>query len=385
MRLIHLSLLKFFIICVAANHTICSQIILDTVRYEQVGPGMYYSKYLVHSIPWSINVFEADMTNKHFSIETIKAFNLLAGGRERTSSMSRRQSMPGHVTICAVNGDFFDLKTGMPNNIQVKNGEVLRNERPERPAFGISSNNQISLSEPQFTGYIILRDSSFVTDKINSDRDGNELIFYNKYFGVSTNSNEDGFEAILYPIASWLANDTVYCIVDSINHNGGDTVIPDGAMVISAGGAEANYLRLKITPHDTIKIFLNLKYSVSKLKEMIGGYPIIVNDGIAVSMNSNDAFVFTRHPRTALGINRDSTKIFFVTVDGRQSSSLGMNLYELADFMVQIGIYSGLNLDGGGSTTMVIKNEIVNSPSDITGERPVSNAISVICQLNADN
>ena len=47
-----------------------------------------------------------------------------------------------------------------------------------------------------------------------------------------------------------------------------------------------------------------------------------------------------------------------------------MNLYELADLMVQIGVYQGINLDGGGSTTMVIRNEVVNSPSDASGERP---------------
>ena len=57
-------------------------------------------------------------------------------------------------------------------------------------------------------------------------------------------------------------------------------------------------------------------------------------------------------------------------MDGRQISSSGMNLYELADLMVQIGVYQGINLDGGGSTTMVIRNEVVNSPSDASGERP---------------
>ena len=75
---------------------------------------MIYTKYLVQSVPWSIDVFEADMTNQYFSIETAKAFELLAGGREKTSDMSLRRTSVGHWTVGAINGDFFDLTTGMP-------------------------------------------------------------------------------------------------------------------------------------------------------------------------------------------------------------------------------------------------------------------------------
>jgi hypothetical protein len=129
---------------------------------------------------------------------------------------------------------------------------------------------------------------------------------------------------------------------------------------------------------------LNILPSVNKLKQMMGGHPIIVKDGITASMNPNYAFVYNRHPRTAIGINQDTTKLFLVTVDGRQASSLGMNLYELADLMLQISVYQGINLDGGGSTTMVIRNEVVNSPSDASGERPVSNALLVVSKASLD-
>jgi exopolysaccharide biosynthesis protein len=64
-----------------------------------------------------------------------------------------------------------------------------------------------------------------------------------------------------------------------------------------------------------------------------------------------------------------------VTVDGRQSESVGMSLAEFAELMISLGITEGLNLDGGGSTTMVIRGSIVNSPSDASGERPVANAV----------
>jgi exopolysaccharide biosynthesis protein len=363
---------------------ILSQILLDTVQHKQVGPGMFYSKYVVHSIPWSIDVLEADMTNQYFAIETTKAFELLAGGREKTSSMAIRSNYTGHWSVGAINGDFFDLATGMPNNIQVQNGEVLRNERADWPTVGFNLNKEVSISKPYVTGSLKLRDSSLSMNGINVVRDNNKLIFYNQFFGASTGTTTSGFEAIVTPIVSWLVNDTVYCIVDSISPYGNNTIIPDGKMVVSANGATANFLSSHIAVSDTVKILLNILPSVSKLKEMIGGYPILVKDGDAASMNSNEPFVYNKHPRTAVGVNRDTTKLFLVTVDGRQISSLGMNLYELADLMLQIGVYQGINLDGGGSTTMVVRNEIMNSPSDASGERPVSNALLVVSKAPLD-
>jgi exopolysaccharide biosynthesis protein len=55
-----------------------------------------------------------------------------------------------------------------------------------------------------------------------------------------------------------------------------------------------------------------------------------------------------------------------------------MTLAEFADLMISLGVYQGLNLDGGGSTTMVVEGKIVNSPSDATGERPVANCLLVV-------
>jgi exopolysaccharide biosynthesis protein len=76
------------------------------------------------------------------------------------------------------------------------------------------------------------------------------------------------------------------------------------------------------------------------------------------------------HPRTAVGFSQDSTKLYFFTVDGRQPGySVGMSLEELASYMLGWGVYQGVNLDGGGSTTMVVRNIVVNSPSDPEGER----------------
>jgi exopolysaccharide biosynthesis protein len=86
-------------------------------------------------------------------------------------------------------------------------------------------------------------------------------------------------------------------------------------------------------------------------------------------------FASDRHPRTAVG-RMTNGKLLLVTVDGRQpQTSIGMSLYTLADLLLELGAVEAINLDGGGSTTMVVKHKVMNKPSDQTGERPVSDAI----------
>ena len=84
------------------------------------------------------------------------------------------------------------------------------------------------------------------------------------------------------------------------------------------------------------------------------------------------------HPRTIVGFSRDSATLFLLTVDGRQEKSVGMTLVEAATMMKKLGAWNAMNFDGGGSTTMVIGGEVVNTPSDATGEREVGNALVVV-------
>jgi hypothetical protein len=89
------------------------------------------------------------------------------------------------------------------------------------------------------------------------------------------------------------------------------------------------------------------------------------------------AFDTTRHPRTVIG--EGGGAIWLITVDGRQPElSLGMTFIELQRLATRLGLESALNLDGGGSTTMVVSGRVVNHPSDAIGPRPVSDAIVVL-------
>ncbi|HXS68661.1 MAG TPA: phosphodiester glycosidase family protein [Candidatus Polarisedimenticolia bacterium] len=116
-------------------------------------------------------------------------------------------------------------------------------------------------------------------------------------------------------------------------------------------------------------------------REMVGGSQIIVRNGQAVVFTNS--FATTRHPRTAVGIDASGTQLTLLVVDGRQPElSIGMTLEEVAKEMVRLGCASAINLDGGGSTTLVCRDaktrrlEVVNSPSD-TRERAVADVLGV--------
>jgi hypothetical protein len=90
------------------------------------------------------------------------------------------------------------------------------------------------------------------------------------------------------------------------------------------------------------------------------------------------SFVAGRSARTLAGVRPDGT-LLLVTVDGgRPGWSVGMTLAEAARLMRSLGATDALNLDGGSSSTMIVRGEVVNRPSDRVGERPVSNGVFVM-------
>ena len=120
------------------------------------------------------------------------------------------------------------------------------------------------------------------------------------------------------------------------------------------------------------------------LRTVMGGWPRLIVHGASVADSVDKlegtfpGFSAGRHPRTAVGFSRDSATLYLITVDGRQESRAGMSLAELARLMLDLGVYEGMNLDGGGSTTMVVNGKLVNSPSDRTGERAVGSGLLVV-------
>lgn len=123
----------------------------------------------------------------------------------------------------------------------------------------------------------------------------------------------------------------------------------------------------------------NTRYAVS-------GSAIVLRAGEVIARPKEAA----RHPRSAVGLSADGHTLLIVAVDGRQEQSRGVTLEELGQLMKTLGANHALNLDGGGSTALVVKDPgtgvfaIANQPSDTSSsvpivrvERPVADVIGI--------
>jgi hypothetical protein len=163
--------------------------------------------------------------------------------------------------------------------------------------------------------------------------------------------------------------------------------VPRGAALLTGTGDAANYLRNVALPRRRVDLRVGAGPDDARL--VVGGGPRLVRAGrVSVRAAAEGfappqapgffgVFVAGRQPRTLAGVRPDGA-LLLVTVDGRRPGwSVGMTLFEAARLMRSLGARDALNLDGGGSTTMVVRGEVVNRPSDPGGERPVSDALYV--------
>ncbi len=129
--------------------------------------------------------------------------------------------------------------------------------------------------------------------------------------------------------------------------------------------------------------------SIGAVYNAISGIPLIVEDGHISGQIKPDEYYAGLHPRSAVGLDRERRTLLLFIVDGRQPNySEGVTMPELAQIAIEHGAYTAINLDGGGSSTLVIedatgKPQILNSPihASIPGmERPVGNHLGVYAQ-----
>jgi hypothetical protein len=113
--------------------------------------------------------------------------------------------------------------------------------------------------------------------------------------------------------------------------------------------------------------------------EVISGNTLLVTNGVLVAHENK-----TRHPRTAVGLDAKQSRLVILVADGRKPGmAIGLNYDELGAEMLRLGCHQALNLDGGGSSVMAVRNvadgqySLLNQPTD-GRERPVANVLGVV-------
>lgn len=312
--------------------------------------------------PLIVNYLEVRYTDPLVEIKSVLAQEQIFG-RELVSDMAVRSQ-----AIAAVNGLFF-ASDGRPLGILAIDGQLISEPYANRTAIGIKP-GKIEMAPVELDGSAIRSDGKrLAISGFNRPRLAEELIIYTPDYGENTRTNIYGTDLIII-------DDTV---IDKVN---GAAAIPRGGVVVSGHGTARDFLNeVEIGDNFEIELKLEPDWLAAGYKYIIGGGPRLVKNKevcITAELERFQADISnSRAPRTALGVTQDR-KLLLVTVNGRKPGiSVGVTLKELAELMIELGAVDAMNLDGGGSTTMVIRNQVLNLPSDGV-ERPVSNALVII-------
>lgn len=298
--------------------------------------------------------------------ESIKVIPVLANEgiaqKEILSSMSKRYN-----AIAAINGAYFTSR-GDPIGTLIINRHLISSPLYKRSVFGVTDDETLVFGNPDFSGKLRAGDLSLPINAVNQPRRGDNLVVFTPEYSRNTLTVEEGIELVL-----------VKGKIVGIHKR--DALIPPDGVVISAGGRKAVELaQLRLGQS------IELDYSIDKpwnlIKHAVCGGPRLISDG-KIDINGKEerfssSIIYGRHPRTAVAITFEGDLLLMV-VDGRSKRSAGMKLSELATYMRRLGVRHAINLDGGGSSSMIVKGKIVNKPSD-GGERRISNGILVTKQ-----
>ncbi|PPA69687.1 phosphodiester glycosidase family protein [Jeotgalibacillus proteolyticus] len=351
--------------------------------------------------PLEINILELDPTVFKGEIKSMLAHDSITG-REKLTAMSARTD-----AIAGINGGYFvveeeDGVPGTPAGLTILNGEIVSEAAGERTSLHFrestveiaAARTNIKLENQHGESKIVhgINRSPGLIRNCGGWHDDNltepkhdvtctaedELILFNRVFGDSTPEG-NGVEAIL---------DEEGIVTDVYQTRGNP--IPDKGRVVSAIGEEAKWLKSHAKVGSAFfihsAVFTNdLEMDRGEDMFTINGAPELLKNGVITVPAHKEGFRWSsefyyyfalhRHPRTIVGI-KENGNLLFVTVDGRNPErSIGLNFVESAQLLQALGAVDGINLDGGGSTSLVIDQQLVNSPSDESGERPIGDAL----------
>lgn len=360
----------------------------DIVR--RVRPGVIHIRRVTDD-PIRINVLLFDLTAPQFDVRSALGDGWFSG-RTRTSYMVKE-----YHALAGVNGDLF-AEFGTPQGLTMIDSRVAMAPM-RRATFAWSRDRK------PFIGYFVngwTWDAQVITPNRQRMRLGffnqpcrdGQICLYNDFVRVVPAVWND-VKVVIGP------SGRVFEVVQ-----GKQVVISAGMRVLQGLGSGASWLLANAVPDSTLTIDIKTDRPLDSYTQAISGGPIILRDGnfvqdcmcfltdcSAVSFEEDETrqglicesfdtawkeshYNFSYLPRTGIGYDKWQQTLIAAVVDGYQPGfSRGMLQREFADLLREFGADTAMELDGGGSATMVLGGEVMNRPSDDTGERYVANAL----------
>ena len=306
--------------------------------------------------PVRINIVELSKgVNEDLVIEPTIASGTLAS-KSKISNIANREN-----AIVAINGGYFKPQTGVPLGTLMINKKVYTGPIYDRVAMGIFDNG-FDMARVQLRAQVETNKGGLKIDNINQPRmlSTHTIVYTSDWGEYSPPCPKYGVQIV---VENGKATRMSY---------GSNRIPKDGFVIV---GAEKNLNSIKDAKRFKLNVKINPEWQ--DVNHIISGGPYLIKNGdIYVDMTAQKlGSIGGRNPRTAIGYTRDN-HLIMLTADGREGSSIGLTLVELANLMKELGCVNAMNLDGGGSTVMFVKGQVVNKPA-VQGGIPLSHTLTV--------
>ncbi|MFC0523447.1 cell wall-binding repeat-containing protein [Pontibacillus salicampi] len=386
----------------------------DTLTEETLSKGITYKEVQISNLEEGnlnerMNVVKADLNQENVHMATSKALDSVVA-REEILKQAKREKLQGTEVIAGVNGDMFNMQTGINMGLQVQNQSLLINHSYDSqvdifPVFGVDGNNNAFVDTLAMEGTLQYQDEHFEIDSLNRNENAaNKLAVYTpnlnqtqklQFQDRDENFVNDGSLAVVKGINSpkqLQAGQTYQGTIEKIYDSVENIKIPSNGVVIAGFNEKRDIVRKTLQEGEKITFSFNLykgeeRILTNDVMEASSGYNWLVKDGKALTEEEllksySKALVTSEKARTAIGVT-ENNEVIAVTIDQPSTNfdkSDGIPIPQLARIMKDMGAVSAVGLDGGGSTEMIAKRAgtsnlvTVSNPSD-GSSRPVTNAI----------
>jgi hypothetical protein len=358
----------------------------DTGVVDTIAQGALHRSFLVRQGPWAVHVLDIDRGACWTPVAVKGASG--AAGRNRTSALASALAGGGVAVAGAVNADFFLFDPpGVPTGAHVSGGSVVTGPSA-RPVFAIGSDGRPWIGALRVSGQAVSALDTLPIVSWNRVSPAG-LAWFDAAYGPAVDTLSGSVRVVMSALRG---------PVQSIDTGLAPARIPSsgGVLVLGPRAPAAVRARFLLAARSQSRFDVEIRLLPIQPREAVGGFPVLVRDSLEIpALDSAGAATFApvRHPRTIVGVASGGRRILLITIDGRQPDySVGATLRESARVALALGATEAINLDGGGSTTMVVARsgpdttrfEVVNRPSDPQGERPVGNAL-VVTQRSANS
>ncbi len=346
----------------------------QSVTTAQLMPGVTYTREVDFTSrgPVVLDVVTAPKPDGTLYSLAPALSNEALGATEPLTQLQQRVS--GGATSVAIDGDYFNSKSGAPSGILMEHGVLESGPSSSRSSLGIAADGTLHVAQVSFGGSW---EGSGQRRPLQLNTTAGHFTLYTPDYGPATPQASNALEAVLQPFPAASLGQALDGVVTQVTSSGSTPIPRQGAVLVAHGATYVKQLQAEAPVGQQIAVQLSLDPDWGSFVGAIGGGPLLVRNGKPV-FHAGESFdprpLDTREARGAVGQLADG-RIVLVTVEGTNPAySIGMTSYELAIELEQLGAVTAVGLGTGPAAGLAFDGTLLTRP-DGGGQARVSDAL----------